>query len=128
MQAQEELSVSEGSLHFGVATLCSAGNLNNEPLPRKQRRPGRRIYGTIQNEGCAGRGSTVRGHLARRRQTKKRRKVYLPLESDPGTDGQANWGDGMAIIAAAQVKVQLYFMRLCHSRQLFMMALPNQKQ
>ena len=100
----------------------------NERLPRKQRYTGRKIYQTIQKEGYAGSESTVRGYIARLRQTKKRRKVYLPLEFDPGTDGQVDWGEGVAIIAGERVKVQLFYMRLCYSRKLFMMAFPNQKQ
>jgi transposase len=100
----------------------------NERLPRKQRYTGRKIYQTIQKEGYAGSESTVRGYIGRLRQTKKRQKVYLPLEFDPGTDGQVDWGEGMAIIAGERVKVQLFYMRLCYSRKLFMMAFPNQKQ
>ena len=100
----------------------------NERLPRKQRYTGHKIYQTIQKEGYAGSESTVRGYIGRLRQTKKRRKVYLPLEFDPGSDGQADWGEGVAIIASERVKVQLFYMRLCYSRKLFMMAFPNQKQ
>ena len=100
----------------------------NEQLPRKQRYTGRRIYQTIQKEGYAGSESTVRVYISLQRETKKRRKVYLPLEFDPGTDGQVDWGEGMAIIAGEHVKVQLFYMRLCYSRKLFMMAFPNQKQ
>jgi hypothetical protein len=50
------------------------------------------------------------------------------LEFDPGADAQVDWGEGIAIIAGKQVKVQLFFMRLCYSRKLFMVAFPNQKQ
>jgi transposase len=100
----------------------------NKRLPRKQRYTGRKIYQTIQKEGYTGSESTVRGYIARLRQTKKRQKVYLPLEFDPGTDGQVDWGEGVAIIAGKRVKVQLFYMRLCYSRKLFMMAFPNQKQ
>jgi transposase len=100
----------------------------NERLPRKQRYTGRKIHQTIQKEGYVGSESTVRGYLGQLRQTRKRRKVYIPLEFDPGTDGQVDWGEGTAIIAGDRVKVQLFFMRLCYSRKLFMMAFPNQKQ
>jgi transposase len=100
----------------------------NQQLPRKQRYTGCKIYQTIQKEGYAGSESTVRGYIARLRRTKKRRKVYLPLEFDPGTDGQVDWGEGVAIIAGERVKVQLFYMRLCYSRKLFMMAFPNQRQ
>ena len=100
----------------------------NQRLPRKQRYTGRKIYQAVQQEGYAGSESTVRGYIARLRQTKKRQQVYLPLEFDPGTDAQVDWGEGVAIIAGTRVTVQLFYMRLCYSRKLFMMAFPNQKQ
>ncbi len=100
----------------------------NERLPRKQRYSGHKIYQLIQQEGYAGSESTVRGYIGKLRGTEKRRQVYLPLEFDPGTDGQMDWGEGVAIIAAERVKVQLFYMRLCYSRKLFMMAFPNQRQ
>ncbi len=101
---------------------------DNERLPRKQRYTGRKVYQTIQKEGYVGSESTVRGYIALRRQTKRQRTVYLPLEFDPGTDGQVDWGEGVAIIARERVKVQLFYMRLCYSRKLFMMAFPSQRQ
>ena len=100
----------------------------NQRLPRKQRYTGHRIYQSIWQEGYTGSESTVRGYIARLRQTKKRQQVYLPLEFDPGTDAQVDWGEGVAIIAGKRVTVQLFYMRLCYSRKLFMMAFPNQKQ
>lgn len=100
----------------------------NERLPRKQRYTGHKIYEIIQKEGYTGSESTVRGYIARQRREKKRRKVYIPLEFDPGTDAQVDWGEGVAIIASQRVTVQLFYMRLCYSRRLFMMAFPSQKQ
>jgi transposase len=100
----------------------------NEQLPRKQRYTGRKIFQLIEKDGYDGSESTVRGYIAQLRGTKKRRKVYIPLEFDPGTDGQVDWGEAVAIIAGERVTVQLFYMRLCYSRKLFMMAFPNQKQ
>ena len=100
----------------------------NERLPRKQRYTGHKIYQIIQKEGYTGCESTVRGYIARQRREKKRPKVYIPLEFDPGTDAQVDWGEGLAIIAGQRVTVQLFYMRLCYSRKLFMMAFPSQKQ
>jgi transposase len=100
----------------------------NDQLPRKQRYTSRRIYQIIRKEGYTGSESTVRGYIARLCQTKKRRDVYLPLEFDPGTDAQVDWGEGVVIMAGERIKVQLFYMRLCYSRKLFMMAFPNQRQ
>lgn len=100
----------------------------NERLPRKQRRTGKKIYEAIEAEGYSGSESSVRGYIAQRRREKKKRRVYLPLEFDPGSDAQVDWGEGVAIIAGEQVKAQLFYMRLNYSRRLFMMAFPCQKQ
>lgn len=100
----------------------------NERLPRKQRYTGHKIYQIIQKEGYTGSESTVRGYIAQQRREKKRPKVYIPLEFDPGTDAQVDWGEGIAIIAGQRVTVQLFYMRLCYSRKLFMMAFPSQRQ
>jgi transposase len=100
----------------------------NEQLPRKQRYIGHLIYKDIKAQGYAGAESTVRGYIAQRRGEKKRPQVYIPLEFDPGTDGQADWGEAIAFIAGKRVTVQLFLMRLCYSRKLFVRAFPTQKQ
>ena len=100
----------------------------NERLPRKQRYIGHTIYKDVQAKGYTGAESTVRGYVAQRRREKRRPKVYIPLEFDPGTDAQVDWGEAIAIIADERVTVQLFLMRLCYSRKLFVRAFPTQKQ
>ena len=100
----------------------------NERLPRKQRYTGHKIYEEIKTQGYAGSESRVRGYIAERRREKKKRKVYIPLEFDPGQDAQMDWGEAQVIIDGVKVTVQLFCMRLCYSRRLFVMAFPTQKQ
>jgi len=100
----------------------------NERLPRKQRYIGHTMYKDIYTKGYRGSESTLRGYIAQRRREKRRPQVYIPLEFDPGTDAQADWGEALAIIASERVTVQVFFMRLCYSRRLFVMAFPAQKQ
>ena len=100
----------------------------NEHLPRKQRYTGHTIYKDIHAQGYRGSESTVRGYIARRRGEKRRPQVYIPLEFDPGADAQVDWGEAVATIAGQRLTVQVFFMRLCYSRRLFMMAFPAQKQ
>lgn len=100
----------------------------NERLPRKQRYTGHKIYEDIKAKGYRGSESRVRGYIAEQRRDKKKRQVYIPLEFDPGADGQVDWGEAEAIVAGVQVTVQLFVMRLCYSRRLFVMAFPAQKQ
>jgi len=100
----------------------------NERLPRKQRYTGRKVYQDITAKGYRGSESNVRHYIAQQRREKRRRPVYIPLEFDPGTDAQVDWGEAVAIIAGERVTVQLFLMRLCYSRRLFVMAFPTQKQ
>jgi len=100
----------------------------NEHLPRKQRYTGHMIYKDIHSKGYRGSESTVRGYIAQRRREQRRPQVYIPLEFDPGTDAQVDWGEALAIIAGEPLTVQLFFMRLCYSRRLFVRAFPAQKQ
>jgi transposase len=100
----------------------------SEKMPRKQRYTGRKIFQLMQQAGYTGAESTVRAYIGRLRQAQKRPKVYLPLEFDPGEDAQMDWGEAVAVIAGVTVTVQLFFMRLCYSRRLFVMAFPCQKQ
>ncbi len=100
----------------------------NEDLPRKQHYTSHKIYETIKAEGYQGAESTLRGYVARRRKEKRRPKVYLPLEFDPGADAQVDWGEAQVILRGEQETVQLFLMRLCYSRRLFVMAFPSQKQ
>jgi len=100
----------------------------NERLPRKQRRTCRKIYEEIQSAGYTGSESRVRGYIAGKRGTKKKRKVYIPLEFDPGEDAQVDWGEAAVILDGAEATVQLFLMRLSYSRRLFVAAFPTQKQ
>ena len=102
--------------------------VENERLPRKQRYTGHKIYLAIQGEGYQGSESNVRHYIAGRRRERKQRKVFIPLEFDPGTDAQVDWGEAVATIGGEKVTVQLFYMRLSYSRKLFMMAFPAQKQ
>lgn len=100
----------------------------NEQLPPKQRYTSHKIYAVLWGEGFRGGESTVRGYVTQRRREKKRPQVYLPLEFDPGQDAQVDWGEALAVIAGELVTVQLFYMRLCYSRRLFLMAFPVQRQ
>ncbi len=100
----------------------------NERLPRKQRYTSHKIFKAIETAGYRGSESTVRGYIGQRRRERRHPKVYLPLEFDPGTDAQVDWGEALADIADDRQTVQVFFMRLCYSRKLFLMAFPAQKQ
>lgn len=100
----------------------------SERMPRKQRYTGHKIYEVIRGEGYTGSESGVRRLIGMRRRERRRPKVYLPLEFDPGSDAQVDWGEAVAIMAGKQVTVQEFVMRLNYSRRLFVRAFPTQKQ
>jgi transposase len=100
----------------------------NEHLPAKQRYISPTIFKEIQKLGYQGSVSGLRHYIGQRRQERRRPKVFIPLEFDPGTDAQADWGEAVVEIAGERVTVQVFYMRLCYSRKLFMMAFPAQKQ
>jgi len=100
----------------------------NEHMPPKQRYTSHKIYSEIEKDGYQGSESTVRSYIGQRRREKRRPKVYLPLEFDPGSDAQVDWGEALVEIAGERITVQVFYMRLCYSRRLFMMAFPTQKQ
>ena len=100
----------------------------SEGMPPKQRYTGRKVYERIKAEGYTGSESTVRRYIAQQRREKKHPKVYIPLEFDPGADAQVDWGEAVAIMAGQRVTVQIFIMRLCYSRRLFVMAFPTQRQ
>ena len=98
----------------------------NEQLPRKHRYIGHKIYEDIRSKGYTGAESTVRGYIAQRGREKRRPKVYVPLEFDPGADAPVDWGEATVMIGGECITVQLFLMRLCYSRKLFVRAFPTQ--
>jgi transposase len=89
---------------------------------------GHKIYELLCAEGYTGSESGVRRYIGQRRRDKRRPRVYLPLEFDPGIDAQVDWGEAVAVIAGDQVKVQVFVLRLNYSRKLFVRAYPTQRQ
>jgi len=96
-------------------------------MPRKQHYTGHKIYEVIHGEGYVGSESGVRRYIGQWRRDHNRPEVYLPLEYNAGADAQTDWGEGDVIFNGEQQTVQLFIMRLCYSRRLFMMAFPTQK-
>jgi len=100
----------------------------NEHLPGKHRLTGHRIFKLVQAEGYRGSESGVLVYLWQLRKTKRKVKVYLPLEFEPGEDAQVDWGEAEVVLARVQVTAHIFVLRLCYSRKIFVMAFPSQKQ
>jgi len=102
--------------------------VENKRLPAKQRYTSHRIYEELVQAGYQGGESTVRGYIGQCRRAQRRPQVYIPLEFDPGSDAQVDWGEAVAEVAGVRLTVQLFCMRLCYSRRTFLMAFPTQRQ
>ena len=123
-QRQEERTAPTlGGYKARIAALLE----ENQQLPRKQRYTGHKIYEVIAREGYVGSESGVRRYIGAWRRLHNSPAVYLPLEFEPGADAQADWGEGEVVMAGERISVQLFTIRLCYSRRLFMMAFPSQK-
>jgi transposase len=102
--------------------------VESEQQPRKQRYTSHKIYELLRQAGYAGSESSVRHYVSQRRKGRKRPAIYLPLSYEPGKDAQVDFGEALVILAGERVAVQLFVMRLCYSRKLFVMAFPSQRQ
>ncbi|MEZ4708308.1 MAG: IS21 family transposase [Caldilineaceae bacterium] len=100
----------------------------SEKQPRKQRYTAHKIYQLLQQEGYRGSESSLRHYVSQQRQGRRRPPVYLPLSFEPGVDGQVDWGEATVMLAGTAVTVQLFVLRLCYSRKIFVMAFPTQRQ
>lgn len=102
--------------------------LESEQQPRKQRYTAHKIYQMVQAEGYQGSEGSVHHYVSQQRKARKRQQAYLPLEFDPGQDAQVDWGEVIVEIGGERQSVQVFVMRLNHSKSRFVMAFPFQKQ
>lgn len=102
--------------------------LESEQMPRKQRYTGHKIYQLLRAEGYQGSEGNVHHYVSQQRRGRKQKQAYLPLEFEPGQDAQVDWGEVLVELQGVQQKVQIFVMRLNHSRARFVMAFPFQKQ
>ena len=100
----------------------------SEQLPRKQRYTSRKVYELLCAEGYTGSESGLRYYVSQQRKLLNRPAVYLPLSFEAGQDAQVDWGEATVVLAGEQVQVQLFVLRLCYSRKIFVMAFPTQRQ
>ncbi len=70
----------------------------------------------------------MRRYVGKKRKAMRRPDAYLPLEFDPGQDAQMDWYEAIVEMAGERRKVQVFAMRLNHSRARFVMAFPFKKQ
>jgi len=96
--------------------------------PPKQRHTAKHIYERLTNEyHFQGAESTVRGYVGQRRK-QLHSQVFIPLEYEPGSVAQVDFGEAQVLIAGESVTAQLFCLRLGYSKQPFVTGLPTQAQ
>jgi transposase len=101
--------------------------LQDRNRPKKQRHTARRIYiRLVKEHGFTGGERTVRKHVSRLKQNFN--EVSIPLEFDPGTDAQGDWGEALIYLDGKPVTAQVLCMKLSYSAKPFVMAFPTQRQ
>lgn len=100
----------------------------NKRLPKKQRYTAHKLFELIQAEGYAGSEAGVQMYTVRWRKANRRPATFLPLEFEPGQDGQVDWGEAQVLLKGEPITVQVFVMHLCYSRRTFVMTFPASKQ
>jgi len=93
--------------------------------PVKQRHTAQRIYERlVQDEEFQGDPSTIRRYVAIRKQARNSagKEVFAPLEFRPGEEAQVDWGEAWIIHNGRRRKVQLFCMKWCYSKRVFVRA------
>jgi transposase len=54
--------------------------------------------------------------------------MAIPLEFDPGSDAQCDWGEALVYMGDGLIKVQVFCLKLCYSGKPFVVTFPTQRQ
>ena len=92
---------------------------SDKTAPRKQRHTAQRMYERLRDEQrFAGGDGTVRRFVAKLK-AEQPKEAFMPLVFDAGEEGQVDWGEAKVIENGTQRTVQLFCMRLSHSKASF---------
>lgn len=101
----------------------------DKATPRKQRLTATRIHRILIGEGKLASERTVRQAVAATRFELRDplQHAFLPLQYDPGVDGQVDFMEAVVDdVHAGRIKCHVLIVRLCYSRRRFRYAAPNQ--
>jgi transposase len=70
----------------------------------------------------------VRQEVGKWKKQQGQQEVYIPLDFEPGQEAQCDWGEALVVMGGREEKVQVFVMRMCYSRCVFVMAFPSQKR
>jgi len=91
----------------------------------KQSHTARKIYNRLVNEkDFEGGESTVRRYVNMIKE--KAREGFIPLSFEPGEAAQIDWGEAVVYMNGEKTKIQLLCVRLCFSRDVFVVSFYRQ--
>lgn len=92
---------------------------SDKAAPTKQRHTAQRMYERLRDEHqFRGNEGTVRRFVARLK-AKQPKEAFMPLLFEAGEEAQVDWGEAKVIENGIQRTVQLFCMRLSHSKASF---------
>jgi len=97
----------------------------------KQRHTAIRVYARLVREhGFEGSASNVRKYVrgAKKRLGLKTSEVFIPLEPEPGTEAEVDWGNATVMLDGAAVRVKSFCMRSKSSGKPFVRLYPCERQ
>lgn len=97
----------------------------------KQRHTAIRVYARLVREhGFEGSASNVRKYVrgAKKRLGLKTSEVFIPLEPEPGTEAEVDWGNAIVLLDGAAVRVKSFCMRSKSSGKPFVRLYPCERQ
>ena len=102
-----------------VRSIIEAWLEADKTAPPKQRHTAARIFERLRDEHqFKGSESTVRRFVAQLK-AQQPKEAYMPLAFDPGEEGQVDWGEAKIIQNGIERTVQLFCVRLAHSKASF---------
>jgi transposase len=93
---------------------------------RKQRHTGTKIFEILKKEGFTGGYNTVMDYL--RKEYRKQREAFLPLEFELGTYAEVDWTEAYFYLRGKETKAHIFVMKLRGSGGFYVRAYPFEKQ
>ena len=93
---------------------------------RKQRHTGTKIFEILKAEGFTGGYNTVSDYL--RKEYRKKREAFLPLEFELGTYAEVDWTEAYFYLKGKETKAHVFVMKLRGSGGFYVRAYPCEKQ
>ena len=93
---------------------------------RKQRHTGTKIFEILKAEGFTGGYNTVMDYL--RKEYKKQKEAFLPLEFELGTYAEVDWTEAYFYLKGKETKAHIFVMKLRGSGGFYVRSYPSEKQ